>query len=90
MDNDQEVCACGSCERCHREVGRRVAAYVLRKRAAQRKPYRPFDLKERRYVHGQVRMLLAMIGLMDEASYPTEEMMRSEWGKAMRTKQTSP
>lgn len=85
--NEVAVCACGVCDVCRREVGRRVAAYVLRKRRAQRKPYDRSDPRERKYVHGQVRMLLAMIGLADEELYPTEEMMRSEWGKAMRSRQ---
>lgn len=40
-------------------------------------------------MHRQVRILLAMTGLADEDLVPTEELYRSEWGKAMRTRQSS-
>lgn len=86
MDGDSE-CSCGVCESCCRRASLRVAGYVLKKRHLQRKPYHGVEEKERRYVHGQVRMLLAMTGLIPEEKFPTEELRRTEWGKAMRARQ---
>lgn len=40
-------------------------------------------------MHRQVRILLAMTGLADEDMMGTDELLRSEWGKAMRTRQSS-
>lgn len=87
--SDNSKCSCGSCESCRRQAAVAVASYVLKRRLEQRKPYDPADVKERRYVERQVRMLLAMTGLGEESLYPLEEMQLSEWGRAMRRKQAS-
>lgn len=87
--SDNNTCSCGSCESCRHRAAVAIAGYVLKRRFEQRKPYDSSDLKERRYVERQVRMLLAMTGLGEESLYPQDEMRRSEWGGAMRKKQAS-
>lgn len=61
----------------------------MEKRFQQRRSYDRSDPKERKYVHRQVRMLLAMTGLGPEDMIGSEELKRSDWGKAMRSQQSS-
>lgn len=89
MEDDTPY-SCGFCESCRRKAAGRVAGYVLEKRFGQRRTYDRSDPAEKKYVHRQVRMLLAMTGLADEEIYSDQEMQLSSWGRAMRERQSSP
>jgi hypothetical protein len=86
---DDSLCSCGDCGACRRKAAERVAGYVAKKRYQQRRSYNRSDPKERDYVHRQVKLLLAMTGLGSEDLMDTDELLRSEWGKAMRSRQSS-
>jgi hypothetical protein len=86
MKNEQ-ACSCGCCETCFRRAALCLADHVAKRRYEQRRSYSRSDPEERRYVHGQLRMLLAMTGVTEEDIYPEEERKRSAWGKAMRSRQ---
>lgn len=64
-----------------------VAGYVAERRFSQRGSYNRSDPRERNYVHRQVRMLLVMTGLAGEDTLNTDELRRSDWGRAMRDRQ---
>lgn len=72
-----EACACGSCEVCRRNAGVTVAAYTRKQRTSRR-----WGRDE--YMRGQTKLLLMMVGLMEEGDEVAEELRRSEWGAAMR------
>jgi hypothetical protein len=84
-----DPCPCGACEQCLRRATLNVTGHVVQRRFEQRGTYDRSDPKERKYVHRQARLLLAMTGLGDESMISTEELRRSEWGKAMRARQSS-
>lgn len=86
---DDSLCACGDCTSCLRRAARNAAGYVVEKRLRQRKSYQPSDPEDRAYVHRQVKLLLAMTGLGPESLVDSEDLKRSDWGKAMRARQSS-
>lgn len=85
--NHPDVCACGSCAGCVRRAQLALSACVVNLRYRQRRSYNRDDPAERDYVHRQLRTLIAMCGLAEENILPTDELLRSEWGKAMRLRQ---
>lgn len=72
-----EACGCGTCAPCRRNAGVRIAVYARKQRRTRR-----WGRDE--YVRSQTKLLLMMVGLMEEEDGTAEELRRSEWGAAMR------